>query len=289
MIRYFQVDAFTDRPFAGNPAAVVPLEAAAPAAWMQRVATQFNLSETAFLVPEGEGLWHLRWFTPAVEVPLCGHATLASAHALFESGESAGQLRFRTQSGELVVRRDAAGGYTMDFPALPPEGWQPPATALEALGLAETVEVAASFHHADDWYVVIELPQAEDVRAVAPDMGALGREPGGGWIVTARADERARRDFGDDVDIVSRFFAPALGVDEDPVTGSAHCVLAPYWQPRLGRDAFLAAQISRRGGLVRCRLEDARVELGGQAVTVARGELLAPPSPSSAPKGETSL
>ena len=229
MIRYYQVDAFTDRPFAGNPANVVPLEAEAPTEWMQSLAEEFNLSETAFLLPEGDGRWHLRWFTPAIEVPLCGHATLASAHVLFETGAATDEARFRTQSGELIVRRatcsgSSADGYSMDFPALPPEPWQPPDSALAALGIEDPVAVAASFHHPEDWYVVVEVDDADAVRAVSPDMRALAREKGGGWIVTARADQRARDEFGD-VDFVSRFFAPDMGVDEDPVTGSAHCVL----------------------------------------------------------------
>ena len=277
MIRYYQVDAFTDRPFAGNPANVVPLEAHAPADWMQRLAAEFNLSETAFLVPAGHGAWHLRWFTPAIEVPLCGHATLASAHVLFQTGEVKDEARFLTQSGELIVRRSANGGYEMDFPALPPEVWQPPTTALTALGVADPVAVAASFHHPEDWYVVVEVHDADAVRAVAPDLRALAREKGGGWIVTARADDSAREAFGD-VDFVSRFFAPDMGVDEDPVTGSAHCVLMPFWAERLNRDALTAVQISRRGGVVRCRLDGNRVYLGGHAVTVARGEVLATPA-----------
>lgn len=277
MIRYYQVDAFTDRPFAGNPAIVVPLGSDAPTDWMQRLAAEFNLSETAFLWAEGPGLWHLRWFTPAIEVPLCGHATLASAHVLFETGAAEHEARFRTQSGELIVRRaQDGGGYSMDFPSLPPQDWQPPDSALAALGVAEPVAVAASFHHPDDWYVVIELDDADSVRAVSPDLRALAREKGGGWIVTARADDSARETFGD-VDFVSRFFAPNMGVDEDPVTGSAHCVLLPFWAPRLGRAELVAAQISERGGVVRCRLDAGRVHLGGQAVTVARGEVLARP------------
>jgi PhzF family phenazine biosynthesis protein len=285
VIRYYQVDAFTDRPFAGNPAIVVPLGSDAPTDWMQRLAAEFNLSETAFLLAEGPGRWHLRWFTPAIEVPLCGHATLASAHVLFETGAAENEARFRTQSGELIVRRmpGAGHGYSMDFPALPPEDWQPPASALaamglETMGLEKVVAAAASFHHPEDWYVVIELEDADAVRAVAPDMRALAREKGGGWIVTARADERAQQEFGQsdsgDVDFVSRFFAPNMGVDEDPVTGSAHCVLLPFWVSRLGRAELVAAQISERGGVVRCRLDGDRVHLAGQAVTVAQGELL---------------
>lgn len=284
MIRYYQVDAFTDRPFAGNPANVVPLEADAPTEWMQRLAAEFNLSETAFLRHEGDGLWHLRWFTPAIEVPLCGHATLASAHVLFETGVASDEARFRTQSGELIVRRATGsgpldGGYSMDFPALPPEPWQPPDSALVALGLggeSEPVAVAASFHHPEDWYVVVEVDDADAVRAVSPDMRALAREKGGGWIVTARADEQVRETYGS-VDFVSRFFAPDMGVDEDPVTGSAHCVLQPFWVERLGRDELTAVQISERGGVVHCRLDGDRVHLGGHAVTVARGEILAMP------------
>ncbi|MDA8020143.1 MAG: PhzF family phenazine biosynthesis protein [Thermoanaerobaculia bacterium] len=273
MIRYYQVDAFTDRPFAGNPAAVVPLKSEASAEWMQRLAAEFNLSETAFLLPEAQGVWRLRWFTPAIEVPLCGHATLASAHVLFETGAASEEARFRTESGELIVRHASDGGYSMDFPALPPSPWQSPASALAALGLDDATAVAASFHHPEDWYVVVEVASADVVRAIAPDMKALSREKGGGWIVSARADERARDEFGD-VDFVSRFFAPNMGVDEDPVTGSAHCVLMPFWTKRLHRDELTAVQISQRGGAVHCRLEADRVHLRGHAVTVARGEVL---------------
>ncbi|MEM1176988.1 MAG: PhzF family phenazine biosynthesis protein [Acidobacteriota bacterium] len=273
---FFQVDAFTDRAFSGNPAAVMVLGVEASADWMQSVATEMNLSETAFVVPRQGGPWGLRWFTPAVEVPLCGHATLAAAHVIFDGDGERSELRFDTHSGVLSVRR-VADGYAMDFPALRPEPWPLPEATRAALGeagLDRTVAVEASFHHETDWYALIELADAESVRRVEPDFRALGVEPGGGWIVTARADAKAKRDFGDDVEVVSRFFAPALGVDEDPVTGSAHCVLAPFWTRRLVQDAVVAAQISPRGGVVRCRVDGDRVELRGQAVTVARGELL---------------
>lgn len=276
MIRYYQVDAFTDVPFAGNPAAVVPLDEEAPAEWMQSLAAELNLSETAFLLPLDDGVWSLRWFTPAIEVPLCGHATLASAHVLFENGLSTGAVRFQTRSGELVVRRGPAGvgtanSYSMDFPCLEPEPWQPPPSALAALGLHETVAVGASFHDPEDWYVVIEVKDADTVRAVEPDMRALAKEKGGGWIVTAGADGSA----AEGADFVSRFFAPDMGVDEDPVTGSAHCCLAPWWSRTLGRGEVVGQQISARGGVVHCRVEGERVHLTGQAVTVARGEVLA--------------
>lgn len=271
----YQVDAFTDRPFAGNPAAVLPLAAEAPAEWMQNVAAEMNLSETAFLVPrhEGAGGWDLRWFTPATEVSFCGHATLASAHVLFETGAAEGSVRFFTRIGELEVS-ETPEGLRMDFPALPTEDWDLPPSAARALGVREAVGVGISRHDPDDPYALVEVATEEELRSLEPDFAALEDEEPGGWIVTARATET------EDADFVSRFFCPKFGIDEDPVTGSAHCVLAAWWWDQLaddtGRD-LVARQLSTRGGRVRVHLVDDRVMLRGDAVTVLRGELLVSP------------
>jgi PhzF family phenazine biosynthesis protein len=257
-----QVDAFTDRPFAGNPAAVCILERARDAEWMQRVALEMNLSETAFLVPAADG-YDLRWFTPEVEIDLCGHATLGSAHVLWEDGHLApdAEARFHTRSGLLTCRRDG-GWIWMDFPAKPsqPAGEMPELAA--ALGV-EALHVGRShFDH------VVEVASEAVVRGARPDISRIAAFPVRGVILTARADEGSGYDF------VSRFFAPAAGVAEDPVTGSAHCVLAPYWAAKLGRAELTGFQASKRGGIVRVRHAGDRVHLGGQAVTVMRGELL---------------
>jgi predicted PhzF superfamily epimerase YddE/YHI9 len=259
----YQVDAFTDRPFAGNPAAVVPLERPAPEAWMRDLAAEMNLSETAFLWPEGEA-WRLRWFTPEEEVRLCGHGTLASAHVLWESGRLAPSVsaRFDTLSGRLVARR-LGEAIEMDFPARP-------ATRVEAVpGLAEALGARplGTARSAED--VLVELADEWAVRALSPDFAALRSLAVRGVIATAAAD--AGRDF----DFVSRFFAPAVGVPEDPVTGSSHCTLSPFWSARLGRAELTGLQVSRRGGRVRTRLVGERVQLGGRAVTVFAGELSA--------------
>lgn len=257
-----QVDAFADRPFAGNPAAVCVLERPADEGWMQSVAMEMNLSETAFLHPGGDG-WRLRWFTPAVEVDLCGHATLASAHVLWEDGHVAAdaEARFHTRSGALTCRKDG-GWIWMDFPAKPAEPVDAFPELIAALGV-EAVHVARS--HFD---YLVEVASEDAVRAARPDLTRLREVETRGVIVTARAAEGAAYDF------VSRFFAPAVGVDEDPVTGSAHCVLAPYWSDRLGRAELTGFQASRRGGVVRVRHAGDRVHLGGQAVTVLRGTLV---------------
>lgn len=256
------VDAFTSVPFAGNPAAVCLLDGPRPADWMQRVAAEMHLSETAFLHPEGDG-FRLRWFTPAAEVALCGHATLASAHVLWEDGvlPPADEARFMTKSGLLTARRDG-DAILMDFPAriAIPAGDQP--ELLAALGLD-----AAQFvgRNVDDY--LVEVADEAAVRGLAPDIARLRRVPVRGVMVTSRAAAGG-------YDFVSRFFAPAVGVDEDPVTGSAHCCLAPFWADRLGRDALTGYQASARGGVVRVRRRGDRVDLGGQAVTVLRGALL---------------
>jgi PhzF family phenazine biosynthesis protein len=260
--RIVQVDAFADRLFAGNPAAVCVLDAARPDAWMQDVAMEMNLSETAFLFPEN-GAFHLRWFTPATEVDLCGHATLASAHVLWEEGHlPQGQAaEFNTRSGRLSARRDQ-DWITLDFPAKPCEPATPPPGLIKGLGLTGARNVARNVFD-----YLVEVESSEQVRRLRPNFSALEVVEMRGVIVTALADSA-------DADFVSRFFAPAAGVNEDPVTGSAHCALCPYWAERLNKTAMTGLQLSRRGGLVRVELQGNRVLLSGRAVTVMRGELL---------------
>lgn len=255
----YQIDAFTGEPFAGNPAAVVLLPGPAPEGWMQAVASEMNLSETAFLHREGP-LWRLRWFTPAAEVDLCGHATLASAHALGEAGllEEGGTVRFATRSGPLAAQV-SGGDVTLDFPATPPEEAEAPPELSAAVGVLPRWSGRSCF----DWLLLAE--SEEEVRGLRPDFRRLAACTARGVIVTAR---------GRDADFVSRFFAPAVGIDEDPVTGSAHCALGPFWAPRLEKSALRAFQASRRGGWVGVRVEGSRVFLTGKAVTVFRGELL---------------
>jgi PhzF family phenazine biosynthesis protein len=255
------VDAFTDRPFSGNPAAVCVLQSAAEDVWMQHVAREMNLSETAFLVPEGDS-FRLRWFTPAAEVELCGHATLASAHWLWESGtaEPSQPIRFETRSGRLLAMKQAAW-VALDFPAKPVTGAEPPVALARALG---EPPVAFGVSHFD---CLAEVASEEAVRQLRPDIGALAALPYRGVIVTARASTPG-------LDFVSRFFAPSVGVPEDPVTGSAHCALGPYWRQRLGKDDFLAYQASPRGGVIKVGVRGDRVLLGGQAVTVWKGQLV---------------
>ena len=256
----YQADAFTAEPFAGNPAGVCPLNTDPPDAWLQAVAREMNLSETAFLLPAADG-YRLRWFTPTVEVNLCGHATLASAHILWTEGyaDPVQELHFHTRSGLLTARSDG-GWIELDFPARPENPVEPPDGLEEALG----VRVAYAGRNVDDLVLLLENEDA--VWAVQPDFAALRRLPVRGVTVTAAADD-SRFDF------VSRFFAPAVGVNEDPVTGSAHCCLAPFWRARLGKDAMTGFQASARGGVVRVRVAGDRVKLSGQAVTVLRGSL----------------
>jgi predicted PhzF superfamily epimerase YddE/YHI9 len=261
-IRITQVDAFTSRPFAGNPAAVCILSGPREDQWMHDVARELNLSETAFLVPRENG-YDLRWMTPAVEVDLCGHATLASAHVLWEEGHLAPdtEARFHTRSG--LLRAERLGEWIeLDFPATPDEAAAPPPNLVEALGIQPVYTGRSRFDY------IVEAPSAQAVRQMKPDFTALARVSVRGVIVTARSDTP-------EYDFISRFFAPGAGVDEDPVTGSAHCCLGPYWTTRLNKTAFLAYQASARGGVVRVRVEGERVRLGGQAVTVLRADLLA--------------
>ena len=255
-----QVDAFADRPFSGNPAAVCVLPEAAPDRWMQDVAREMNLSETAFLVAEPDG-FRLRWFTPAVEVDLCGHATLASAHVLWETGRIGphATARFLTRSGLLTASRDGEW-IEMDFPAEPPVEAEAPAGLLESLRV-EPIRVSRN-----RFDYLVEVADESVVRACSPDFTRLRSVEARGVIVTSAAS-------GPDSDFVSRFFAPRAGVDEDPVTGSAHCCLAPYWGARFGRDTLTGYQASRRGGTVHVRLNGSRVILRGKAVTVLRGDL----------------
>jgi predicted PhzF superfamily epimerase YddE/YHI9 len=261
------VDAFTDRPFAGNPAGVMLLDEFPPAEWMQRVANEVHLSETAFahpLDPSGEADFALRWFTPAVEVALCGHATLAAAHVLGRPGT----VRFATLSGVLTATGDGSGAYTLDFPTAPLTPVDPPEGLAGVLG-AEMLSVHHTGPNTDD--LLVELDSEKAVRDLTPDLSALARMERRGVIVTAAA---AAPDSG--YDFVSRFFGAAAGVGEDPVTGSAHTALTPFWSVRLGgRTTMTGYQASERGGYVRVDLRGDRTRLTGNAVTVMDGDFLA--------------
>jgi len=263
----YQVDAFTTTPFAGNPAAVCVLPESRDADWMQQVAAEMNLSETAFLRSRDETTYRLRWFTPTDEVDLCGHATLAGAHALWshEDAPSGAPLHFETAGGRLTARVDD-GWIRMDFPTDPVAPTDPPSLLLDGLNGAPPNDVGRSGR---DYLVRLREPEA--VRTLQPDFSALeALDEVRGVIVTALAEE------ADDVDFVSRFFAPRVGVPEDPVTGSAHCALGPYWAARTGRNTLIGRQVSARGGTVRVHLDapDAeRITLAGQATTVVRGRL----------------
>jgi len=260
-MRIFQVDAFTDKPFAGNPAAVCILPQPRDEAWMQNVAREMNLSETAFLHRQNDG-FSLRWFTPAVEVELCGHATLASAHVLWEIGLLAPgeQARFHTRSGLLTAERKGEE-IELNFPTTPERPTDAPPGLGEALGVAFKYIGRSKFDY------LVEVESEEVVRDLRPDFVALKSLSIRGLMVTSAAASSA-------YDFVSRFFAPGAGVDEDPVTGSAHCCLGPYWSERLGKEEMVAYQASERGGVVRVRVAGDRVYLGGRAVTILRGELM---------------
>ena len=258
-----QVDAFTDKPYAGNPAAVCILLEPGDEQWMRNVAREMNLSETAFLYPQDNG-YNLRWFTPAVEVDLCGHATLASAHVLWEEGhlQPDQTARFYTRRSGMLTAERLSDWIELNFPARPEQRVEPPAELLRALG------VEAKYVGKNIYDYLVEVESEEALRNISPDWTLLERIPGiRGIIVTSRA-------ASSEYDFVSRFFAPGSGVNEDPVTGSAHCCLGLFWAERLGKEEFLAYQASARGGVVRVRLDGDRVRLGGQAVTVLRGELL---------------
>ncbi|MCU0353104.1 MAG: PhzF family phenazine biosynthesis protein [Cytophagales bacterium] len=267
-MRIYQIDAFTNRAFGGNPAAVCVLPQPAPDDWMQRLALEMNLSETAFAWPEADG-YRLRWFTPAVEVDLCGHATLATAHSLWETGQLLPNqiARFYTRSGLLTCVRNG-DWIEMDFPAK---------IAVEVsapVGLAEALGVEPLFVGNNKMDCLVEIDSEERLRNLQPNLSELGKLPVRGIIVTARSQSPA-------FDFVSRFFGPAAGVNEDPVTGSAHTALAPYWAAKLGKTQMIGYQASARGGVVKVQLEGDRVLLGGQAVTVMQADLLAAALPEN--------
>ncbi|MCG6918763.1 MAG: PhzF family phenazine biosynthesis protein [Deltaproteobacteria bacterium] len=260
-LKIFQVDAFTDKPFSGNPAAVCILPKPRDDIWMQNVAREMNLSETAFICEQEDG-FSLRWFTPRVEVDLCGHATLASGHILWEAGMLARhqQARFHTRSG-LLTAESKGDEVELNFPATPEEPATAPPELSEALGLMPKYIGKSKFDF------LLEVESEELVRNLQPDFSLLRTVQIRGIMVTSSADSA-------EYDFVSRFFAPAVGVDEDPVTGSAHCCLGPFWSKKSGKNQFVAYQASPRGGIVRVRVAGNRVYLSGKAVTVLRGELV---------------
>ena len=259
---FVQVDAFASRAFAGNPAAVFVLPVPRDDGWMQHVAQEMNLSETAFLVRRADASYDLRWFTPTIEVALCGHATLASAHALWESGRLApdATAEFHTRSGRLTAVRDGEW-IELNFPATLEEASDPPPGLIEALGVIPRYVGRSMFDY------LVEVDGEAAVRDAKPDFGTLAAVPVRGVMITSAASTPG-------VDFVSRFFAPGSGITEDPVTGSAHCCLTPFWSRRLHKTSLVARQLSSRGGELRLRLDGDRVRLGGQAVTVIRGDLI---------------
>jgi PhzF family phenazine biosynthesis protein len=255
-IKQYQVDAFTSRLFGGNPAAICPLDTWLDDSLLQAIAEENNLSETAFFV-KMENVFHLRWFTPIAEVALCGHATLAAAHVIFEFLDyNKPSIAFATRSGILTVEKDGAL-LVMDFPSVPPSSCEPPEALLSGLAI-HPVDVLS----ADDYLVI--LKDEEAVRTVKPDFAKLAELDLRGVIITAK---------GHDVDFVSRFFGPKLGIPEDPVTGSAHCTLAPYWSAKLGKKILIAHQASKRGGDIQCEFKGDRVSLAGQAVTFMEADI----------------
>lgn len=254
------VDAFANGPFTGNPAAVCLMPRAGEAPWMQRVAAELNLAETAFVVRRPDQDFDLRWFAPAAEVDLCGHATLASAHVLWETGtlDHHAPARFHTRSGVLTAVK-SGDWIELDFPVTPAEAVPPPPGLIEALGVSPRFVGRSRFDY------LVEVEDERAVVAITPDLGTLRTVATRGVMVTARGADPQ-------YDFVSRFFAPAFGIDEDPATGSAHCCLAPFWQARLGKTTFLARQLSSRGATIKVRLDGDRVKLAGQAVTMMTGE-----------------
>ena len=263
-IRIYQVDAFTDELYRGNPAAVCfPHESADPD-WMQAVAAEMNLAETAFLWQRADGTYDLRWFTPKTEVDLCGHATLASAHTLWECGDLSrtASAQFHTRSGLLTARPIDRDWIELDFPSLPPQPVTTPVGLTEALAVEPQYVGKAAQNH------IVELESAQAVRALEPDFNLLGKH-NLSVIATSVSDNP-------EFDFISRYFAVPFGINEDPVTGSTHCTLGPYWQMRLNKSEFVAYQASARGGVVKVRLAGDRTLLAGQAVTVMRGELTEP-------------
>jgi len=255
-LNIYQADAFASNVFEGNPAAVCPLEQWLPDETLQKIAQENNLSETAFFVPEGDR-FSLRWFTPEAEVDLCGHATLATAHIIFQHLGYPGQrIKFETKSGELVVEK-AGLDYSMDFPATPPQSIAAPDTLIEALGTAP-IEVLAAYD-----YVAV-FASEEQIKAISPDFLSLSKLDLRGVLITAP---------GGSTDFVSRCFFPKLGIDEDPVTGSAHCELAPYWSKRLGKNRLMAKQLSKRTGMIGCEAREDRVVLTGKVADYLQGKI----------------
>lgn len=263
-----QVDAFTEEPFGGNPAAVCVLPEAVSEAWMQRVAAEMNLSETAFLFPENDG-YRLRWFTPTAEVELCGHATLASAHVLWSEGHlpMGDTARFHSQSG-LLTATIAEGWITLNFPIQPTAKVDAPPELLKSLRGQQPI--AVEYGGSAESNYLVELPSEDYVRSLQPDFGMMKLLAAQGVIVTALAE-------AEEIDFVSRYFAPAIGINEDPVTGSAHCSLVPYWQQKLNKSEFLAQQVSARGGTLKVKRQSDRILISGQAVTVMKGTLFSAP------------
>jgi PhzF family phenazine biosynthesis protein len=257
-IALYQVDAFTDRLFGGNPAGVCPLGEWLPESLMQSIAMENNLAETAFFVPQGDG-FHIRWFTPLAEVDLCGHATLASSHVIFQYlGWKKPEIHFHSRSGVLVVRKDVEL-LTLNFPADSTKSVLPPVGLLESLGIQSSLVLQGKTDY------LILLPSQADVEGVSPDFGLLGKVDCRGVMITAP---------GTDADFVSRFFAPKVGVNEDPVTGSAHTTLIPFWAKRLGKSELTAIQLSKRRGHLWCKFLGDRVEMSGKAVTYLVGEIM---------------
>jgi PhzF family phenazine biosynthesis protein len=266
----FQVDSFTTTPFTGNPAGVCLLQSAPPESWLQAMAAEMNLSETAFLIPEGEARFSLRWFTPKAEVPLCGHATLASAHILWSECDLSPEqeLTFITRSGELTAKREN-NWIRLDFPVLSIHEVTAEPDVIAALSEALGADPVAVYQNAFPSYLV-ELASEKTVRQLTPDFAAISRLGSGRCIVTAPAQRTSGDTADGNIDFVSRFFAPQLGINEDPVTGSAHCSLAPYWAAKLGKSELMARQVSARSGLLKLRLHGDRVHIFGKAVTVFR-------------------
>lgn len=264
-LEFHQVDAFATQPFRGNPAMVYRLDHWLDAALMQQIAAEHNLAETAFVVKEGAA-WHIRWFTPSAEVPLCGHATLASAHVLFEVyGEPGEVLDFTCLSGALRVTRQGTQ-LLLDFPVRRAQSGALRAEVEQALG--QPVEEVLVLHEGQGIQELLAIMANEAaVRACQPDLAAVARLPGLGLLISAPGEQH---------DFVSRYFAPAIGIDEDPVTGSTHCILTPYWAQRLGKSRLSAFQCSARGGELHCELDGERVKIAGQALLVASGRLLLP-------------
>ena len=266
-IAYFHVDAFSDAAFGGNPAAVFTLTHAADDAWMQSVAAEFNQAASVFLWPHEDPFkraWQLRWFSPSSELALCGHGTIAASYVLWSEGilRPDQTAKYETQSGQLSAEYAPSGAITLDFPSTPPVETDPPDTLLKALG-TEATYVGRSTHD-----YIVEVASAEIVRSLAPDLGLLKEVETRGVIVTAMGDSA-------EFDFISRFFAPRVGIPEDPVTGSAHCCLAPYWAKRLDKQALTGYQASSRGGQVKVALAGDRIKLGGKAKILVRGDYIA--------------